>query len=122
QRQPRKRTPRANEFFQENGAARACLNLQPVFWRRHDRERGWIPGDHRGFVAAIEPGTLITVFMNLVGKILMISVSESQTREKFRNASEQTDAADFVLFRLRKQRLHQPSAAAVALARGIDGN
>jgi hypothetical protein len=54
--------------------------------------------------------------VDLVRKILVIGDGESHLREKFRNAREQAHAGDFVLFRLRQQRLDQAPAAAAALA------
>src|SRR5208282_215944 len=123
---PRKKTPGVNEFSRENFlvqyAARSCLNLQPVFRWRQDGKRGQISADHRHLVALIKPGALVAVFVDLVGKILMSSDRESHAREKFWNASEQANAGDSVFFRLRQKSLDQASAAATALARGIDGN
>src|SRR5260370_971250 len=118
----RRRSPAGREFAREDGAGRSCLNLRPVLRRGPHCERGRLPPDHRHFVAAIQSGALITVLMNLVGKILMSGDSESQAREEFWNASEQTDASDSVLFRLSKKRLDQASAATVALTGRIDGN
>src|ERR1019366_1800955 len=63
-----------------------------------------------------------TVFVDLVGKILVRGESESHAREKFRNAREQAHAGHLVFFRLRKKSLDQAPAAAAALARGIDGD
>src|SRR5208282_6570407 len=74
------------------------------------------------FIAAIKPGALIAVFVDLIGKILVRSSSESHAREKFGNASEQAHAGDFVLFRLRQKSLDQASAAPAALAGGIDSD
>src|SRR5208282_289376 len=93
-----------------------------VRWRRQNCECRKISADHRNFVAAIESGTLITVFVDLVGKILVISDSESHAREKFGNAREQAHATYLVLFCLRQQSLDQTAAAAITLAGGIDGN
>ena len=64
----------------------------------------------------------MTIFMDFIGQILVLGGRESHARKKFRNASEQAHAGNFVLFRLRQKSLDQAPAAAVALARGIDGN
>src|SRR6266853_763184 len=114
--------PWANESSQETASVTSCLNLQPVFRWRQDCKCRRIATNHCDFIAAIEPRTLITIFVDLVGKILMVSGGESQTREEFRNSGEQAYATDFVLFRLRQQSLDQTPTAAAALAGRIDGN
>src|ERR1700678_233129 len=116
------RIPAANELSRENGAAWSCLNLQPVLWGRQDRKRRRFSADHRNFVAAIQSWALITVFMNLVGKVLMIRGNESHTCEKLGNASEQANTAYLVFFGLRQQSFDQQPAATIALARRINGD
>src|SRR5208282_4186954 len=78
--------------------------------------------DHRHFVTAIEPWALITILVDLIGKILVIGDCESHAREEFWNTREQAHATDFVFFRLREKRFDQAPAATAALAGGIDGN
>src|ERR1700719_34468 len=114
--------PWANESSRETAAERSCLNLQPVFRWRQNRKCRRVATKHCDFVAAIEPRTLITIFVDLVGKILMISGGESQPREKLRDAGEQAYATDFVFFRLRQQSLDQTPPAAAALPGRVDGD
>src|SRR5436305_757473 len=70
----------------------------------------------------MKPWAGVTVFINLVRKVLALGDGESLARKKIRLAREQADAVNAVTLRLGHQRLHQPSAAASPLSRWRNGD
>jgi hypothetical protein len=77
---------------------------------------------HRHLVATMEARAHVTVFVDLVGKVLTLGDRKSLRRKKLRFARKQTDAIHVVAFRLGHQSFYEFASAALALSRGRNGD
>src|SRR6266496_6413708 len=88
---------------------------KPVRRFRENCELGQIPAHHRYFIAAMKSRTCMTVFINLVWKVLALRDRESLPPKEIRLAREQADAVHLMPLRLGQQRFHQTPPTAFAL-------
>lgn len=78
--------------------------------------------DHGDFVTLGEHRAADAVFVNFVGKLLAAGDFESEVREKFRRAREETDAGDALARRFVHESIDESAAGAVAFRVGGDGD
>src|SRR5262249_34781662 len=88
---------------------------QKVLHRRQDGEPRQLAFDHGDFVAAVVTRADTTVLIDLVWEFLALRDVKTQFGEKLGTTSEQANAADLVLARLRHERLHEKLATSTLL-------
>src|ERR1700675_755353 len=97
---------------------RVASNLklhQPVRRLRKDSECWKLSSHHGNFITAVEPGTHVAVFVDLVRKIFASRHLESLARKKFRRPREQANAIHPMPLSFGHQSFHQPAPPTLTL-------
>src|SRR5579859_984331 len=103
------------------GTAGKLDQLLDGFARAEDGDVGQDTVRHRDFVAVLDAGADLAVFVDLVRQCgTIFDDEEARVGEELRKAGEEADAADTVLLGLFEQRLQEVVPAAAALPLGAD--
>src|SRR5277367_611546 len=81
----------------------------------------WQGTAHHGhFVAGVEARAGLAVFVDLVGQGGAVDYAEAEVEEEVRDAGEEADGGDFLLFCLFEEGAEETAACALALGFGLD--
>jgi hypothetical protein len=95
------------------------LRLSDPAWTEHsDLRQG--PADHGDLVASVQTRAGLAVFVNLVRQGGAINNTEAEVKEEIRDAGEETDRSNLLLFGLFEEGAEESTACTLAFGFGFD--